>query len=47
MLWIFERLKFVVFKPDKTALTNWNEEEHEKSKNEEFEAFERAILLLI
>ena len=38
-------MKFVVFKIEKTALKNLNEEEHRKSDNEEFEAFERVIPL--
>ena len=46
-LYIFERLKFVVFKIDKTETKNLNEEEHGQSKNEDFEAFKRVILLLL
>ena len=42
-----ERLKFAVFKLDQIAFKNFNEEEHEQSENEEFEAFERVIFLLL
>lgn len=40
-----DRLKFVVFKIEKTAWKNLNDEEHKQPKNEESEAFQRVTLL--
>ena len=34
-----ERLNFVIFKIDKSALKNFNGEEHGQSENEDFEVF--------
>ena len=42
-----ERLKFVVFKIEKTALKNLNKEEHGQSDNENLKPFERIALLLL
>ena len=42
-----ERLKFALFKIDKTALNHLNGEEDKQSKNEEFEAFKRVSVLLL
>ena len=42
-----ERLRFFVFKIDKTASKNSNEESHGQSVKENFEVFERVILLLL
>ena len=44
---LFERLKFEVFKTEKTGLRNLNDEKYRQSENEEFEAFERIIILLL
>ena len=42
----FKRFKFEVFKTKKTVLKNMKAGKHRESENEEFEGFERVIILL-
>ena len=42
-----ERLKFEVLKTKKNPLENLNEEKYKQSENEEFEAFEKVIIILL
>ena len=43
---LFEKFTLIVFKINKTASNNLNEE-HRQSKNEELKVFERVVLLLL
>ena len=43
----FQRLKFEVFKTEKTVLQSLNEGKYRQSENEKLEAFERLITLLL
>ena len=44
---MFERLKFVVFKIDKTSSENLTADQHVQSKNEEFEAFFLSSIIIL